>query len=134
MEWSIRAAARLIRWTQKAWIRKWSFLGFFIFSFCTTFALLARFDLLPESIPIEPDTAIPSDSSKNDNTIASPEFPVKIIVEKIGLSASVANPATTDIGILDAALLSGAVRYPTSARLQEDGNVVIFGRSEERRV
>ena len=37
------------------------------------------------------------------------------------------NPETTDVPTLDSLLLKGAVRYPTSAKLGENGNVVLFG-------
>jgi LPXTG-site transpeptidase (sortase) family protein len=57
------------------------------------------------------------------------EVPVKIVAASIGLEVSVQNPVSTVIEALDQALLKGAVRYPTSAKLGEDGNVVIFGHS-----
>jgi LPXTG-site transpeptidase (sortase) family protein len=67
----------------------------------------------------------PADGSLNMNG----EMPVKIVASSIGLSATIANPATTNIEKLDEYLLSGAVRYPTSATLGQNGNVVIFGHS-----
>jgi LPXTG-site transpeptidase (sortase) family protein len=57
------------------------------------------------------------------------ELPIKITIPAINLSATIANPTTTNAEILDRDLLSGAVRYPTSAELGENGNVVIFGHS-----
>ena len=57
------------------------------------------------------------------------ELPVKVTAPSIGLSAKVANPATTDVGALDQYLLSGAARYPTSATLDQEGNVILFGHS-----
>lgn len=57
------------------------------------------------------------------------ELPIKVVAPSIGLSATVANPATTNIDTLDHYLLSGAVRYPTSATLGQNGNVVLFGHS-----
>ena len=57
------------------------------------------------------------------------ELPVKISIASIGLSATVANPATTDVNALDQYLLSGAARYPTSATLDQEGNVILFGHS-----
>ena len=39
------------------------------------------------------------------------------------------NPTITTVAVLDKELLKGAVRYPTSAKLGEDGNVVLFGHS-----
>jgi LPXTG-site transpeptidase (sortase) family protein len=60
---------------------------------------------------------------------AAPENPILISIAKISLQVPIANPTTNDIQALDAALLKGAVRYPTSARLGENGNVVLFGHS-----
>jgi len=57
------------------------------------------------------------------------EKPVRVVVEKIGVDVNVNNPYETDVYSLDKSLLSGVVRYPTSAVLGENGNVVIFGHS-----
>ena len=54
---------------------------------------------------------------------------MKIEIAAINLSATIANPMTTNITVLNTDLLSGAVRYPTSAKLGEEGNVVLFGHS-----
>ncbi len=57
------------------------------------------------------------------------ENPTRVNADPIGLDAPVVNPASTDIEVLNAALLEGAVRYPTSARLGEDGTMLLFGHS-----
>jgi LPXTG-site transpeptidase (sortase) family protein len=57
----------------------------------------------------------------------TPEVPVAIAIPAIGVKTAITNPATTLVAVLDAALLSGAVRYPTSARLGEMGTVYLFG-------
>lgn len=57
------------------------------------------------------------------------QMPKRIEIPKVGIEAAVNNPASTDLAVLDDALLSGTVRYPTSATLGEKGNVVIFGHS-----
>jgi LPXTG-site transpeptidase (sortase) family protein len=57
------------------------------------------------------------------------ELPTKVVISSIGLSAKIANPATTDVNALDQYLLSGAARYPTSATLDQQGNVILFGHS-----
>ncbi|KKW40572.1 MAG: hypothetical protein UY91_C0040G0005 [Parcubacteria group bacterium GW2011_GWB1_55_9] len=57
------------------------------------------------------------------------ELPTKIEIPDISLAAVIVNPTTTDIPSLDEKLLKGVVRYPTSAKLGEDGNVVLFGHS-----
>ncbi|MDO8624087.1 MAG: sortase [bacterium] len=133
MEWLIYSAARLVRAVKNAWEKKWSFPILFLCVFGVSVALLAHFDLLPNAVPVVAET-VPANSSLSAGGVASetaevPEYPMKIVAETIGLSASIANPASTDIGVLDAALLSGAVRYPTSAKLGENGTVVVFGHS-----
>lgn len=58
----------------------------------------------------------------------SPE-PVRIVIDAIGIDVSVTNPSSTDIDVLDRALLAGAVRYPGSGDLGTDANVLVFGHS-----
>jgi len=55
--------------------------------------------------------------------------PKRLVIKGVSIDLPVLNPESTDIGVLDEALTRGTVRYPTSARLGEDGNVFIFGHS-----
>lgn len=57
------------------------------------------------------------------------EIPIRIEIAGAGIEANIANPNATDVETLDKALLNGAVRYPGSAFLGEEGNVLIFGHS-----
>jgi LPXTG-site transpeptidase (sortase) family protein len=57
------------------------------------------------------------------------ELPVRIVIDGINLSASISNPSSTNIEVLDNQLLSGAVRYPTSGLLGVNGTVLLFGHS-----
>jgi LPXTG-site transpeptidase (sortase) family protein len=59
------------------------------------------------------------------------ENPVKIEIPKTKLVAPIANPTTTNVNALDTLLLKGAVRYPSSGLLGQNGNVIIFGHSAE---
>lgn len=126
----INIAVRLIKAGRLAYARKWSFLWLFAIAFFSSVAVLGWLDLLPEK-PI----AVVAPSVKSDTVEASdasanvPELPARIEITKINLSANVVNPAETSIKILDEKLLKGAVRYPTSAKLGEIGNVVLFGHS-----
>ena len=128
MTWHITAAARLIRAGQQASERKWHFLGVFASVFLGSVLLLGRFGFLPETLPAPaPATALAG------ATIVAPvlgaENPAKLVIPALDLSTDVANPTTTDSEALDRLLLKGAVRYPTSAKLNETGNVVLFGHS-----
>ena len=112
------------------------FLGIFVLVFALGVASLAQLDLLPTVAAAQQNgnalggaTNQLAAISLNAISPMLPELPTKIEIPKINLSATIANPTTTDIDVLDKDLLSGAVRYPTSARLGETGNVVLFGHS-----
>ena len=81
--------------------------------------------MLPE--PVSSQSLSQPDHFAQDS--ASPEMPVRIVAKSIGLDKTTATPASTDVETLDTALLGGTVRYPTSARLGEEGTVLIFGHS-----
>lgn len=126
----IDIAVRIIRAGQRSYARKWYFLGTFALVFVASVAVLGQLDLLPSVPAVE--VAVPT-VSVNTIVVSTPtpvaELPMKIEIPTIGLSVSIANPTTTDIEALDQLLLKGAVRYPTSAKLGETGNVVLFGHS-----
>jgi LPXTG-site transpeptidase (sortase) family protein len=65
------------------------------------------------------------------NTPASAEtaLPVRIQIDSAGIDLPVQNPATRDIAALDDLLQKGPARYVDSAKLGEDGNVLIFAHS-----
>jgi LPXTG-site transpeptidase (sortase) family protein len=138
MEGFVHITARLVRAARDAYARKWTFLGVFVLAFYGSVFTLGALDLLPNP-SVETPVAAVSDSATTSPLVAavisapavpaSAETPVKLEIPSIGLSTSVADPVTTDISSLDALLLNGAVRYPTSALLGEAGNVVIFGHS-----
>ncbi|MBI4088696.1 sortase [Candidatus Kaiserbacteria bacterium] len=123
---------RLIRAGKRAYAKKWSFFGLFVFVFLASIIVLGKLDLLPEMSPAR--AAAGAASSPNVTVNASKvtevvELPIKVEISSINLSAAISNPTTVDIAILDQALLKGAVRYPTSSQLGEVGNVVLFGHS-----
>lgn len=125
----IGIAARFVLALKRAYARKWSFLAVFIVTLAASTVLLGRLGLLPEapaSAAVAAADPLPAASLPAPK---GPELPTRIEAPSIGLSATVSNPMTTAVSILDGALLHGAVRYPTSARLNEDGNVVLFGHS-----
>ena len=131
----VNFTARLIRAYQRICTKKWTFLGLFAFVFLVSALSLAQLNLLPSVVSAKESGNM--FNAKNQMAAISlnalspmlPEMPTKIVISKINLSATIANPTTTDTAILDEALLKGAVRYPTSARLNETGNVVLFGHS-----
>lgn len=133
MTWGITEAVRLIQAARKAYERKWTFLGLFAVFFFGSVFVLGRLDLLPDAPQAAAPVAVSLTSSvvamSTSTPIVKSEDPMKIEIPTINLSATIANPTTTDVDVLDQHLLKGAVRYPTSARLGETGNVVLFGHS-----
>lgn len=121
----VEYTVRLLRAGTRAYAKKGSFLCFFAVVFLGSVAALGRLDLLPEkqtAVAAVPVVVI-------EASLAKPELPAKIEISKINLSANIVNPTANDAEVLNKELLSGAVRYPTSAKLGETGNVVLFGHS-----
>jgi LPXTG-site transpeptidase (sortase) family protein len=136
----VTQTVRLIQAAKQAYAKKWSFLAIFLVIFFVTFLVLVKLDLVPDptlyaksQMAVKtPDVtldAAPLVAATNVATEPVGEFPTKIVIPAIGMSVTVANPVSTDIEVLDAGLLHGAVRYPTSAELGTQGNVILFGHS-----
>jgi LPXTG-site transpeptidase (sortase) family protein len=122
----------------------------FAFTFLALFALVFAFMWETNALPnvesgwgISTHTALlggngsytSSNSNNNQSGTANsistsnPAYPTRVVASSIGLDVKVVNPATTSVSALDSALESGAVRYPTSALLGQDGTVLLFGHS-----
>jgi len=132
----VQVVARFVLAARKALAKKYRFFGLAVLMFLVTLFVLARLDLLPnapvaDAAPVAAAPVVSLEVSPVAATTAAvaAENPVRITIKNIDVSATVSNPTSTDISVLDEELLSGAVRYPTSAKLGEDGNVVIFGHS-----
>lgn len=125
----IDIAVRIIRAGQRAYARKWDFLGTFALVFIATVVVLGQLDLLPSASAVQAAAPTVVINAQVSTPAPVAELPLKIEIPKIALVATIANPTTTDVAVLDDALLKGAVRYPTSAKLGEVGNVVLFGHS-----
>lgn len=132
----VNSIAQLVRVGQRIHTRKWSFLGIFCIAFFGSVSVLAHFDLLPETPKQSNTSSVTLLANPNIATNVSVpveidrvELPMSISISAIQLSSTIANPETTNIEMLDKLLLKGAVRYPTSAKLGETGNIVLFGHS-----
>jgi LPXTG-site transpeptidase (sortase) family protein len=101
------------------------FAGAFVLLFALSFTMLAAADALPEPLVTTDSPEVAVDVVE----VANPEMPVRVVADAIGMDVAVSNPSTTNVHALDAALLRGAVRYPTTARLGEEGTVLLFGHS-----
>ncbi len=58
-----------------------------------------------------------------------PEYPRELYIPQLERRIQISNPIESDLSVLEQELLTGAVRYPTSARVGEPGTVFIFGHS-----
>ncbi|MFA7302600.1 MAG: sortase [Candidatus Paceibacterota bacterium] len=133
MERIVEMTAQLVTGARLAYARMWSFLGLFAFIFLVSTVMLGALDLLPNALTTTADKTLATVASDRALATTSPavrvEEPVKIEIPSLGLTATIANPTSTNVAVLDEHLLKGAVRYPTSAKLGESGNVVVFGHS-----
>ena len=136
--------------------KPWTALGVFIGIFFMLSVFLFAVDFVPEppaSDGTSPAPAVTTESPTpttttvaeltkiepvhNVNLIAGPTpavmkvttglKPTRIVVPKVGVDTPVLNPVKSDLRTLDEALLKGAVRYPGTAHMNEEGSVVIFG-------
>jgi LPXTG-site transpeptidase (sortase) family protein len=108
-------------------------------TFCVVSLVLVAVDLVPEPVKTEAESVVEATSTlpvfeTADVRIAEPAvpeagIPVRIEIPTIGVDTAIVSPASTDVDVLDRALLSGAVHYPDSAELSVDGNMLIFGHS-----
>ncbi len=106
-----------------------AFLVTFVLTLAVTVGFLGVVDALPDSSGIgnkKTENKVPSHTVQET---ATPESPVRVVAKNIGLDAAVVNPSSTNVAILDQALESGAVRYPTSSLLGVNGTVLLFGHS-----
>ena len=111
--------------------RKFVFTAVFTAVFFVSLTVLNLFGFAPNFIsnvrtatPVVPGTAQSIVVAEGEG-----ELPERIEIPSIGVQANVANPNSTDLGALDRALLGGAVRYPGTAKLGEEGNALLFGHS-----
>jgi LPXTG-site transpeptidase (sortase) family protein len=127
---AINATVKGIRAFGRAWNRKWSFLAVFLVMFFVSFSTLAALDLVPEAPEkVAEETSVRPGALAAGVALAVPEHATRVVIEEAGIDVTVENPESTSVAVLDDALLRGAVRYPTSAKLGEDGNVILFGHS-----
>src|SRR5690348_11648025 len=105
-----------------------SFALTFLALFALVFAFMWAVDALPDAASgADPAITVLEQPAVSDSSAI--EQPVRVVAKSIGLDVSVVNPATTSVSVLDDALEDGAVRYPTSALLGQEGTVLLFGHS-----
>lgn len=134
------------------WHYKYYFVAHIFIISCVTFIMLYIIGMVPDELKfLNPQaesyivqgststtsltstipTTTPSATSSVQPTIST--LPVRIIINKIGVDASVINPSSTKNSVLNDALSKGAVRYPGSGVLG-NGNMFLFGHSTGIRI
>lgn len=101
------------------------FMAMFLVVFAASYAVLFALDLLPEN---DPKQTVREEKSRPAE-VERVEEPIRIVARDIDLDAPVVNPNSKEIAELDKALLSGAVRYPGTALLGQEGTALLFGHS-----
>ena len=110
---------------------------YFLGTFIVLFILLYSAGLVPESIKTNQGDSFrvlwdkaqkKAIDNQTNRGLAVGENPTRIVIDKIGVDATISNPNTTNVTTLDEYLKSGAVRYPSSGLLGM-GNMYIFGHS-----
>jgi sortase A len=104
-------------------------------SFLLLSTILVSIDFVPELRTSNTELAITSSpevvlsSSTTEPAVTESLVPTSIAIERIGLDTPIVTPKSTDIDVLDRALLSGAVHYPDSGLLGQNANMLLFGHS-----
>src|SRR5689334_18789677 len=100
-----------------------SFAVTFVIFFCLVLSFLSFADALPNKVAAPGSHASTTAKLTKIVKTGSAEDPVEIKIAKLGLDVHIKNPTSTSVEVLDEALLSGAVRYPNSAKLGQMGTV-----------
>lgn len=106
---------------------QWTFSAIAVFAITTL--SLGSLGLMPET-----PGAVAEASSKSEKVVIEDTVPNRIVIDEIGVDALIMNPASTQVSVLDEALLKGVVRYPGAADLGQEGNMFLFGHSSGRPV
>lgn len=120
--------------TQKAlnivFSNRWHFLLLFLGIFFVTLLVFSWIGFVPESMETANERSVNAAAAENiERQAEQPIVPERISIPVIGVDVSIENPESRDIAILDRALKKGAVRYPGSGLLNENGNMFLFGHS-----
>lgn len=130
----------------RIWGQKFLFLGTFFLVFTLSYIILMAVDFLPEA-PLASTTTeaviIEEHNSNSQSDVVTGNassseaasyneadaLPLTLTIAKLNRSVTVLNPDSRVISDLDEALLTGVVRHPDSATLEQDGTVFILGHS-----
>jgi LPXTG-site transpeptidase (sortase) family protein len=148
MSRGIRILGNILYATRRIQTRCGLFAIIFLAIFFISFWILFTLDVVPEPkemhadvsmVEVLPDVSLVQTAAisgvVSSASVLTQTFeqngvlPEALRIPSLNMEIKVLNPNTTSLTELDAALLKGAVRYPGSAQLLEEGNVIIFGHS-----
>ena len=119
-------------------IRRFAFLAVFFVVILLTYGFLYAIDFIPQA-PAKSAATATSTVAKmaalaptTPVSTAAPAldpYPHKIIFDSLHKTLTVSNPTSTNIEVMDKALLSGPIRDPRSADFVHTGNILILGHS-----
>lgn len=119
--------------------KKTKFLVVFAIAFFSSVWIFGNLGLAPEEIAKATESrdadlaglsdfdSLKNKSGENTAHTSSVAVPVKIVIDKIGVDASVVNPENRNATALDESLKNGVVRYPDSGLLGRERNMFLFG-------
>jgi len=82
-----------------------------------------------EEVPLSNLPQLGESSAPTETTQEVSALPKKIEIPAIDMSLTIQNPSTRDIEKLNNVLVNGPARYIDSAKLGEQGNMIVFGHS-----
>lgn len=117
----------------EVWRHRGAFLAAFFVAFLLSYGALVIIDFVPEAPEDEPVLGPvaeePAVEEPEPEPVSVDPYPVRIVIDALDREVKVLNPESDTIAALDTALLSGAVRHPDSADLNDGGTMFLFGHS-----
>lgn len=123
---------------REIWEHKFSFFSIFFLTLLISYGFLFAVDFIPEKPDEEKgetgteevtgSISVETAGQADIPVYIDPE-PIRIIIDSLDKDIRILNPESRSIADLDEALLSGVVRHPDSADLDDEGNMFLFGHS-----
>jgi LPXTG-site transpeptidase (sortase) family protein len=121
--------------TPAFWQHRFSYTAIAAGVAAVAYLLFYMIGLVPSELRYEPavpymqiNTVVETTVNELESVMPTTEEPQRITIDKIGVSAVVKNPVSTNVNTLNNYLAEGAVRYPGSG-LPGNGNLFMFGHS-----
>lgn len=119
----------------EVWRHRGVFLAAFFVAFALSYGVLVVIDFVPETPEEESaqgpvaEAPVAEEPEPEPVVVSTDPYPVRILIDVLDREVKVLNPESATVAALDTALLSGAVRHPDSADLDDGGTMFLFGHS-----